>query len=409
MSAKNGYLFKYRTPWKTSGSRFEALDTNPKEWAIYARRRLESMYSNFPDPEGDLLERFRDKRRSQHQGAYFELLIHELIRRTGGNIDVHPGSLGGNKNPDFLVESNGERFILEAKTMMPRRLEDKYYYTDAEEDVFRKLGSLVSKEFFFHVRFSGFLSRNLPKRKIEKKIRPLLEWGTQNSNYLKGIFLTNNPPFIQILQAEDSYHYHNIKDPPHGGNMVFIEDGKWKMSVSLIPPTERLQNVPLKCPFFTEPARMIDKSNDGLGRVYLDRGITEKLSEFAKDYRGFSLPTVLAVHFIGDSPIRPHNWIPSLMLGPDYVSDYPTSNQDGWFSRIEDDQKIPFAAVWFFLGLSPALMFNTRHQVFINPNERGQDFPDFLNRFTGSKLDCNSEPHDLECSLGWDFSMRMRE
>ena len=409
MSAHKDTLFECNAPWNKWGSRFEALDTNPKEWAKYAREWLESAYSNFPDPKEDLLQRFRSKKQSQHRGAYFELLIHELIRRTGGKIDVCPSGLGGNKNPDFLVESNGGSFVVEAKTMRPRRPEDKYYYTDAEEDVFRKLGSLVSKEFFFHVKFSGVLGRNLAKRKIEKKICRLLEWGSHNSHYLKRFFLTENPPFTQIFQAEDSYHYHNIKDPPHGGNMTFIEDGEWKMSVSLIPPTEKLKNIPLKCPFYPKPERMIDIPKDGLGRGYLDRGIRKKLSEYAKNYQGFRLPTVLAVHFIGDSLIPPHNWIPRLMLGADCVRDYPTSDQDGWFRRIEDKRKIPFAAVWFFLGLSPALMLNTRYQIFINPNEAGQDFPNFLNRFTGSKLDCNNEPHDLECLLGWDFSMRMRE
>gem|GEM_PF-1517273 len=37
-------------------------------------------------------------------------------------------------------------------------------------------------------------------------------------------------------------------------------------------------------------------------------------------------------------------------------------------------RKIPFVAVWFFLGLSPALMLNTRHQIFINPTQTGGEW-----------------------------------
>ena len=408
MSAHKGKLFEYNIPWNTSGSRFEALDTNPMEWAQYAREWLENAYNTFPDRTEDLVKRFRKKDRSQHQGAYFELLIHELMLRSGGEIQIHPSGLGGAKNPDFLVESNGESFILEAKTVMPKRPEDKYYYTDSEEDVFRKLRSLASNKFFFRVKFSGFLNRHLAKRQIEDKIRPLLEWGTDHFDGLRAAFQLNLKRFSsQQFQAEEYYFDSNIKIPPHGNNMAFIEDNGWKLSVSLIPVVGGSKNLSLDHSFFPEPERVIDVPHDWLGRGHLDRGISEKLSEFAKEYQGFSLPTILAVHFIGDSPIRPHNWIPHLMLGSNYVSDYPTSDQDGWFRRVEDKRRIPFAAVWFFLGLSPALMLNTRHQVFINPSEMGQEFPDFLNRFTGSKLNCNDEPHDLGCLLGWDLSIHM--
>ena len=385
------------------------MDTNPKECAKYARGWLQTAYSNFPDPEEELLRRFRSKRQSQHRDANFELLLHELMLRSGGEIQIHPSGLGGAKNPDFLVESDGECFILEAKTVMPRRPEDKYDYTDSEEDVFRKLRSLASNKFFFRVKFSGVLNRHSARRQIEGKIRPLLEWGTDHFAGLQSAYQRNIKRFsVQQFQAEDYYHDTNIKDPSQGNNMAFMEDNGWKLSVSLIPVVGGSKDLSLDHSFFPEPERVVDVPRDWLGRGHLDRGITEKLSEFAKEYQGYSSPTILAVHFIGDSPIRPHNWIPHLMLGSDYVSDYPTSDLDGWFRRVEDKRKIPFAAVWFFLGLSPARMLDTRHQIIINPYKAGQDFPDFLNTFARSKLDCSSEPHHLECSLGWDFTIRMR-
>ena len=410
MSTKSDKLFKYNTPWKTSGSKFDALDTNPKEWAMYARGWLENAYSEFPDnSKKDLRERFQDKRLGQHQGAYFELIIHELMRRSGGKIKIHHSGLGGRKTPDFLVESDGQSFLLETKTLMPRPDEDKYYYEDTEKDVFRKLGCLVSKEFFFRVKFSGVLSRNLPKSKIKQEVRPLLRWGTGNLRDLKRIFSTSNRPFSQIFSAEDSFHYLNIKEPPHGGNMAFIEDGEWKMSVSLIPTTERLKDLPLESPFYPEPERMIDTPRDGLGRGGLDEKIRDRLREFTNGYQGLRLPLVLAIHLTRDSPIRPHNWIRSLLLGPDSSNEYPQSSLDGWFMQEGGKRKIPFVAVWFFLGLSPALMLNTRHEIFINPAQTGEEFPDLLNKFTSSRLDCNEVPRDLERMMGWDFSMRMWE
>jgi hypothetical protein len=80
------------------------------------RRVLEEWFSHYPTSgQTELRARFRSDIDPQHQAAFFELFLHELIIRLGCQVTLHPAVPDGSRTPDFLAESlNGERFYIEA-------------------------------------------------------------------------------------------------------------------------------------------------------------------------------------------------------------------------------------------------------------------------------------------------------
>ena len=77
---------------------------------------MEQWFDRYPTTgQAELCARFRSDNNTQHQSAFFELFLHELLFRLGCHVTLHPDIPNISKTPDFLVESpNGERFYIEA-------------------------------------------------------------------------------------------------------------------------------------------------------------------------------------------------------------------------------------------------------------------------------------------------------
>ncbi len=97
---------------------------NRSSWPESARIRdeLERWFARFPSSavdaareRRDLRGRFRSRSDRDHQAAFFELFVHELLMRLTLGVEVHPAVPGLSKRPDFLVTpANGEPFYVEA-------------------------------------------------------------------------------------------------------------------------------------------------------------------------------------------------------------------------------------------------------------------------------------------------------
>ena len=72
-------------------SSFQGLDQDDGPGATRKRDRFESWFKKFP-PAGqkDLRVRFRSDDDHVHEGAFFELFLHELLNRLGFSVSVHP-------------------------------------------------------------------------------------------------------------------------------------------------------------------------------------------------------------------------------------------------------------------------------------------------------------------------------
>jgi hypothetical protein len=83
-----------------------------------AREKLEDWFAHYPSDKLDLQQRFRSSIKHQHRSAFFELYVHELLRRAGYSVECHPCTTKATR-PDFKVNRDGEPvFYLEA--VVPR-------------------------------------------------------------------------------------------------------------------------------------------------------------------------------------------------------------------------------------------------------------------------------------------------
>ena len=84
--------------------------------ADQARREIDGWLARYPaEHAGQLLLRLQSPLGQQHEAAFFELLLHQVLLSLGHRIAaIEPKLLHTWKSPDFLVESPaGERFFLE--------------------------------------------------------------------------------------------------------------------------------------------------------------------------------------------------------------------------------------------------------------------------------------------------------
>ena len=83
-----------------------------------ARDELERWCSRFPDQDGDLRSRFRGPD-NNHDGAFLELFLYELLPRLGLSVKVHP-RLADRSRPDFLVAGPDGKAYVEATYLNQR-------------------------------------------------------------------------------------------------------------------------------------------------------------------------------------------------------------------------------------------------------------------------------------------------
>ena len=98
-------------------SAFVAVNQDGSPGEQDRRDRLEGWFQKFPsDWQNDLRGRFRSDLHDAHEGAFFELFLHELLTNLGFKVEVHPTLPDSDGRPDFLVCDESECFYLEAAT-----------------------------------------------------------------------------------------------------------------------------------------------------------------------------------------------------------------------------------------------------------------------------------------------------
>jgi len=97
-------------------SQFDYLNASARPEAAQVRTVLEDMVSRYPAPyRTALVRRIRSRNDGLHNGAVFELILHDLLIRQGFQVVEIEPRLPNGRSPDFLVETpNGSRFYLEA-------------------------------------------------------------------------------------------------------------------------------------------------------------------------------------------------------------------------------------------------------------------------------------------------------
>ena len=126
------------------------------------RRMVEMWFLRLPDSGKKRLRGdFRSRMDWQHQAAFFELYLHELLTGIGFQCEPHPEILGEATHPDFGLSRQNERcFYLEGT--LARESESRAAEEARIAQVYDILNDIPPADFFLELRLRG--APNTPPR-----------------------------------------------------------------------------------------------------------------------------------------------------------------------------------------------------------------------------------------------------
>lgn len=99
-----------------SASKFDYLSNSARPEAERVRSNIEEWFSRYPSVHAEEL-RARLRADQQHEAAFFELFLHEVLTRLGWAVTIHPALSGTSRRPDLLAVRRDERLLVEAATV----------------------------------------------------------------------------------------------------------------------------------------------------------------------------------------------------------------------------------------------------------------------------------------------------
>ena len=196
-------------------------------------------------------------------GAWFELLLHELIFQLG--CKVHVADIDNTeKAPDFLVSHGRHNCYVEATTVNPG---DNPSVVDPNlEDAISKLNTLDYSEFQVDLSVEGKISRTLSKKELINTF---------------GKLLSEHDPVMVREQIDSSGEY--------GAPYIEIKGKDWVLRGELRPaPPEGKQH--------TSPGLTVYVGGSYSGDA--SREVQDRVSKKAKKYNSLDAPLIVAVNVL---------------------------------------------------------------------------------------------------------------
>lgn len=154
---------------------FEYLDRSARSEAECIRAVMSDWLRFYPEGAArDVVSRIKSPNDSQHKSAGFELYLHELLRRLGYTVKVHPRcNTGRTTVPDFLaISSDGLPLYVEAV----QSSDASEAVTGAERrlaTVLDYLNQLQSTHFFIGIHYDSLPAQSPPLKRMRHE---LAEW-----------------------------------------------------------------------------------------------------------------------------------------------------------------------------------------------------------------------------------------
>ena len=316
---------------------------------VRIRGMLEAWFEDYPiSARNDLRARFRESAQQVHQGAYFELLVHALLKKLGYIAEAHPIIPDSSGRPDFLARWEGRPVYVEC-TVIDRDAREKAA-TAAEQDVLNKLNSLVSAYYRLTISMSGRLTDTLSRKCITG---PFDQW-------LK----TNSPP-----KYPPSWPDGDPESEP-----VRIEHGDWELVGEFVRMDVAKSNLPY--PAIENPF-IIMRSTDSRGGT---PDIYGRLKGKAKSYKN-DLPLVIAISTSCDH--LPHGALyeEQALFGTGHIrnpnNEFMESHKRPglWVDASGEPARKNVAAVLVFKDASVYRMKAQSSRLYINPWGVGAQLP----------------------------------
>ena len=173
---------------KRNLSKFEFLNSD-WEWTDNSafRDRCEAWFQRIPEGKhASLRGKFRSKDDAQHNGAFFELFLHELFTVLGCGVEFEPSI--GDKTPDFLLTSVEASTIVEAT--VAGHSSNPFDLGPNEQRVLDYLDTLTSPHFYILYD-------------VENAPNNTLQWTTPSAKYvthkIKKLLADNDPMDVRKI------------------------------------------------------------------------------------------------------------------------------------------------------------------------------------------------------------------
>jgi hypothetical protein len=156
---------------------FQYLERSARIEAERVRELIEQWFANYPDQEkGELRRRLQTNDDKIFSSSFFELYLHELFRRLGCLIEIHPDrGISNTRFPDFrITEMEGKSYYLEAVSV-DELYKDGVIGGNFIDEALDAINHLRSEKYFLHVRIKGIPSTPIPISSYKKSISKWLE------------------------------------------------------------------------------------------------------------------------------------------------------------------------------------------------------------------------------------------
>ena len=315
------------------------------------RDHCQSWFQRIPENshKKDLRESFRSESDSQHDGAFFELFLHELFARLGCDVEFQPEVQ--TKTPDFRL-SEGEISVIVEATVAGRN-SNPLKPGPNEQKVLDDLNTLKSPDFSLLYDVSGKLTRTPPKSYVVRKVQALLD--------------ENNPRDVQA--AIDRL---GRKAAPY----TEIECNGWLMTVWLWPRdgVHSTESMSESIVIGRMHAQWIDPISS----------VKEALEKKRRDYKRLQVPLVLAVnaanpYFSSKGHELDVLWgIQDIQYGKGDSEEVNYVRRTKGFWQSSSSERI--AGVLFVRNADILNMFQASASLHVNPHYRVQALPSALLR-----------------------------
>jgi hypothetical protein len=282
---------------------YENRSANPEIDLI--RQYLEDWYSHLHDQDKDLRARFRSKDDYQHRCALFELYCHEILRRCGYGVEVHPDLPGREEHPDFLTYDSSKKH--------KRRLSYLECRMVLEPEYLKKAG------------------------RIKQELYAYLEgrFGTTGTRF-----------FIKVMAPKEREQ--QVTDPD-GGRKVFVEDEQGNVREIGKPVEDKLKTPSIKA-IYGYFERELNGINSEQARAQLE-----------KDWQGAEIQGIFDEWHIVVVPLPFERESPGDVIA---MKMRPLVQEPESLLRLGLDEK---SAKYGDLGLPFVIAVNTSEPVFMYP------------------------------------------
>ena len=164
-------------PQRYSEAQFSYTDRSAREQAQRVRATFDEWYSRYPEAErAAFASAFRSDIDTQHVAAATELYYHEMLRRMGYAVEVHPQSpSGSSKRTDFRAQHPEVSSPLFLEAVLATDQSDEERAADARKfALYDALNGLGPTDFYLSIHGIGSPGTSPPAAKLRNQVRAWL-------------------------------------------------------------------------------------------------------------------------------------------------------------------------------------------------------------------------------------------